>query len=222
MLNQIRHAIARQIELRKLTVASATHAVPPTPELVRSDAYTAVWRVLVPDQADRFMSARSGAINGEMFVVHLDAEAFYRAWLQSSRALRGRRSCDCVIRSTMPLDYKYRHAVTGFSHGVENPVPLAEVGAHQAGKRLHIGFTNGVTRTFWLLANRCPAFPAKVYGADSAKLLNQVAGLDPAPTPFTDVFPSHAAMDISAPLSWPGFVRPPSALCAVSAEATAP
>lgn len=205
MLNQIRYALARQVELRKL---AAPHPVPSAPELVRNDAFTAVWRVLVPGQADRFMSARSGAINGEVFFVHLDAEAFYRAWLQSSPALRGRRSCDCVIRAAMPNDYKYRHAVAGFSHGVENPVPLAEVGAHQAGRRLHIGFINGVTRTFWLLANRCPAFPAKVYGEDSARLLNQVAGLLPAPPPFADLFPPRPAT--SAPPSGPTFMPAPA------------
>lgn len=204
MLNQIRYALARQAELRKLT---APHPVPPIPELVRSEIFTAVWRVFVPGQADRFMSARSGAINGKVFVVHLDAEAFYRAWLESSPALRGRRSCDCVIRSAMLSDYKYRHAVTGFSHGVENPVPLAEVGAHQTGRRLHIGFINGVTRTFWLLANHCPAFPVKVYGEDSAMLLHQVAGLGAGPTPFTDVFPRAAIRNADGS----AFMRRPTA-----------
>lgn len=215
MLNQIRYTIARQAELRKL---AAPHPVPPIPELVRSEAFTAVWRVTVPGQADRFMSARSGAINREVFVVHLDAEAFYRAWLESSPTLRRRRSCDCVIRSAMPLDYKYRHAVAGFSHGVENPVPLAEIGAHQAGRRLHIGFINGVTRTFWLLANHCPAFPAKVYGEDSAMLLHGVAGLGAGPTPFTDVFPPRAEISVAADSA---FVRRPTARRPASNEVTA-
>ena len=90
----------------------------------------------------------------------------------------------------MPNDDKYRWAVDGFAQGPRNPVPLAEAGAYRDlnSCRLHLSFTNGVTRTFWLLANRCPAFPVKVYGSVSAKLLFQVAGLDISPLSLVELF----------------------------------
>lgn len=188
MLNKIRRSFARRRELKELDSSVMSRPKPKPPELVQLDVLKAVWRVPVPGQADRFMSADPGAINQEMFVVRVDTEAFYRAWLRSSSTGRETRSDNCLLRSEMPQDYKFKHAVQGFSHGKENPVPLAFAGAHQERDRVDIGFSNGVTRTFWLIANKAPSFPVQVHGRESAELLNKVAGLDPAPMSFAELF----------------------------------
>jgi hypothetical protein len=67
--------------------------------------------------------------------------------------------------------------VNGFSYGIDNPVPLAFVshgtatrtnvshkflwfGKQELLEQFHyVGFTNGVTRTIWLLSQGCKAFP---------------------------------------------------------------
>jgi len=55
-------------------------------------------------------------------------------------------------------------------------VPLALTGAFRfEDERVQVAFTNGITRTLWLLANQAQAFPMKVYGRESAELLNQNA-----------------------------------------------
>ncbi|ELM8940453.1 hypothetical protein Q2R95_004367 [Escherichia coli] len=188
MLNRIRRAFARRRELKELDASVVSRPRPAPAELVQVDAREAVWRVPVPGQADRFMSAKPGAINDEMFVVRVDTEAFYRAWLRSSSTGRETRSDNCLLRSEMPQDYKFKHAVQGFAHGRENPVPLAFAGAHQERDRVDIGFSNGVTRSFWLIANKAPSFPIQVHGRESAELLNKVCGLDPTPLSFSELF----------------------------------
>lgn len=73
--------------------------------------------------------------------------------LKSSSAVPVQRAGDRVCRHQMPFDYKYKWAVDGFSHGIKQPVPLAEVEAHrEPNGYFYIGFINGVTRTHWLLA----------------------------------------------------------------------
>lgn len=185
----LHHVTSRRFELHRLEKAARTHERPELPVLVWIDSSKAVWRLSVPGHGPRFMSVSSGVINQDCFVVHLDAENFYRAWLKASPAMRSCRSADCICRADMPGDYKFRWAAEGFAQGPSNPVPLAEAGVYrESNGRFHVGFSNGITRTFWLLANRCPAFPVKIYGSDSAKLLHQVVGLDTGPMPLAELF----------------------------------
>lgn len=156
--------------------------------MVRLDDDKAVWRVPVPGEDDRFMSAKSGGIDREKFVVQVDTELFYRTWLAGTSAWGKRDSADCVLRSEMPGDYKYPHAVSGFSQGRDNPVPLAEVNAWRDGSKVRVGFTNGITRTFWLIANRAPAFPVEVRGRQAAELLHRAVGFGAAPVCYEKLF----------------------------------
>ena len=61
---------------------------------------------------------------------------------------------------------KFQLAATGFSHGLPNPVPLAQVfcetgGGGKSGELpiYYVFFSNGITRTIWLLANGATTFP---------------------------------------------------------------
>ena len=176
---------ARWIELRKLDLALFRPA-PPAPQLVGLNAKEAVWRITVPNQADRFMVARSSDVDRLKYVVVVDGERFYRTWLSGDVSVG--RPDRCLLRADMPTDYKFDRAVTGFSRSAENPVPLANVDAFRKGQRIEVGFTNGITRTFWLLAHRARAFPLAVSGSDSAELMNQVAGTHTRPIQFEDLF----------------------------------
>lgn len=155
------------------------------------------WAIKVPGQKDQFMRVRSGALNSETFVVHVDTEAFYAAWLKSSPArLNGYTSTDCRLRSDMPSDRKFNDAAAGFAAGRDSPVPLAEVKADKSQQKneVHIGFTDGVTRSFWLIANRAESFPVMVRGHESAKLLSETAGAGVPPISLTDLFAQETVL----------------------------
>jgi len=184
--------IAKYVELYKLVHEVKTATKPSPPNLIGVDSRRAIWEVPIPGQASRFMSAMSGAINDEFFIVRVDTEAFYCTWLKSSPAIWERQDSDCVIRVNMPTDRKYKDAVEGFASGKENPVPLAHVEAYMDKNHARISFINGVTRSFWLIANRAPSFLVKVHGRKSAELLNQVVGLDAAPMSFNELWPKYA------------------------------
>jgi hypothetical protein len=98
---------------------------------------------------------------------------------------------------TWRSDYKFDHAVDGFSHGEKNPVPLANVSCLMARERIatmkrrwifferkvserkdkfpYVAFTNGVTRTIWLAAHHAKCFPVECHVRD-APLLQECAG----------------------------------------------
>lgn len=76
---------------------------------------------------------------------------------------------------TWRKDYKFQYAEEGFSHGITNPVPLAQVNYESTGgvqnywskltkktQQGHLSFTNGITRTIWLLAHGAKYFPVEV------------------------------------------------------------
>ncbi|CAE6958610.1 hypothetical protein R70211_06768 [Paraburkholderia domus] len=128
-------------------------------------------------------------------VVEVDAERFLDLW-------RGPLSSHCEVAhgtvDTWPSDYKFADAEEGFSEGEWNPVPLALVSCatgHEYNlvesrslfglrKRLQsvqgkqhdqLSFTNGVTRTIWLLTAGAKAFPVSCH-VDDAPLLQERAG----------------------------------------------
>jgi hypothetical protein len=107
------------------------------------------------------------------------------------------RDVAMLDESKWPTDYKYNEAVEGFSHGAENPVPLAEVSCGRISQdiveqhrrfflwksevivarkgEVFLNFTNGITRTIFLLANRAKEFPVRCE-RNAADLLRQLAG----------------------------------------------
>jgi hypothetical protein len=188
MLDKSRHFFARQFELYQLARSAKDAERPEPPALVLLTIYKAVWEIQIPNQVSRFMSVNSGGLDDELFVVQVNAEAFYHAWLKSSPAIPKKNSTDCVPRSEMFADYKYKHAANGFLGGKENPVPLAEAYACRIDKKLDIGISSGITRSFWLIANRAVSFPVEVYGREAAELLNEAVGLDSAPQSLEALF----------------------------------
>lgn len=139
---------------------------------------TATWRLVVPVAHEVLVKVDGGA-DSDRYVVHVDADAFYLGMLRSTSRLRtSEHGNTCMARHDMPHDYKFHHAVRGFEASVRSPVPLAQPAVSLDGRgRLRIGFNDGTTRTYWLLASGCRSFPVEVHGHADAQLLAQHAGL---------------------------------------------
>lgn len=156
----------------------------------------AVFRIPTARKGDVFMRAERTNYNAERkAVVEVDAERFLDLWRQP---LSSHRDIATGNASTWPSDYKYRWAEDGFAGGEENPVPLAEVSCGRSTsdlieRRRHLffftkqvviarkglpwlGFTNGITRTIWLLANGAKVFPVEC-ALDEADELQKLAGV---------------------------------------------
>lgn len=124
-------------------------------------------------------------------IVIVDAQKFLGLWRADPR--RQHEAKTNGMPDTWPNDYKYSQAVEGFSHGRDNPVPLADVSfiasirtsvsykflqfgrSERQEKVEYVAFTNGITRTIWLLTHGCAAFPVKC-GMSCARELFLAAG----------------------------------------------
>lgn len=174
-----------QGELRRLSELFKDGASAPTPEMLENTGYRAVWSIPLRDGGEAFVSAsRYPYNNDETYVVEVDADRFYYHWLKSTMESGG----DCVPVEKMPEDRKYRHAEDGFAEGRENPVPLAEVNAYELFGKDYVGFSNGVTRSFWLIAHGAKSFPVEVHGQESAQRLHQLAGVGEGPKTLEQLF----------------------------------
>jgi hypothetical protein len=85
--------------------------------------------------------------NDSRYIAIVDANKFYKEWT-------GETTESCVIGESEKK--KYADAIDGFSRGITNPVPLAEAGYYNG-----ISFTNGITRTKWLILNGALCFPVE-------------------------------------------------------------
>lgn len=165
-----------KLEIRRLRQLSTQRGKPALPELIEGHERYPVWRVNVPGREDVYMCCPYSTDDG--YVILVDALKFNVGWLQSGPGLND----SCKLRSHMSADYKFHEAVIGFKHGIVNPVPLAEVSYLEWGRRSGIRFTNGMTRTFWLLAHDAPAFPVFTSCQYSIDTIYAIAGLsEPLP-----------------------------------------
>lgn len=131
-----------------------------------------IWRIDIPGKRYVYMSS----VDSDCVTV-VNASRFYYYWLRQSLGQDRGDPAACVPKSKMKDDYKYHDAEEGFSHGLANPVPVAAIGCYLRNGKPCIGFTNGVTRTFWLISNGCKAFPIDAGDVESAQLLNRFCGV---------------------------------------------
>lgn len=113
-------------------------------------------------------------------IVIVDAEKFLAAWKAYPFY---KEPVSLMDEQGWRQDYKFESAKDGFSHGIENPVPLANIGVHPPrGENgcTSVAFTNGITRTIWLLANGASAFPIECSAAEAAAL-HAAAGIEEFP-----------------------------------------
>lgn len=168
----------QKLESQRVTEQLENHIDAQVPKLFAMNNKSAKWQIEMSDGTVRFMSNQFTAVDDEFYLVHVDALRFYQYWLNSSIAhVDKHRSINCLVKKLMHTDYKYHRAVIGFSKGSSNPVPVAQVSAENKNGTPYLGFVNGVTRSFWLLANEAKSFPVEVHYERSAKELFNAAGV---------------------------------------------
>ena len=140
------------------------------------------------------MQAELPHMEDHYVVVMVDADRFVELWRQP---LSSHQDVAVNTPETWPNDYKYADAVSGFSQGAENPVPLAQVSCWRSPcdvveyktrfrfftRKVVVGragdpclsFVNGVTRTIYLLSNGARSFPI-LCKRPAADLLVELAG----------------------------------------------
>jgi hypothetical protein len=179
MFGAMRRKWIWQREIR-LAEAAVSRRPPPAPaQLVGVEPNTATWRLAVPSQPDVLVKVDGGWDDADRYVVHVNADAFYLAMLRTVRVLRtSAHGSTCMARRDMPRDYKYAKAAACFAQSATNPVPLAQPAISLDMKgNLQVDFNDGITRTYWLLANNCSSFPVEVHGRSQAYLLTRSAGV---------------------------------------------
>lgn len=172
--------LQRLREIRRVQAAIASGLRPTPAALIDVRNGAATWRLSVPSAAHEVLVKVDGCpSDGGRYVVHVDAQAFYLGMMRSTPTLRtSEHGNTCMARQDMPRDYKFHHAVRGFQHSARSPVPLAQPAVDLDGAgRLRVDFIDGMTRTYWLLANSCSSFPVEVHGQAEARLLAARAGV---------------------------------------------
>lgn len=157
------------IELKRIAELPRT---PVIPEIVLIKDRKIVWRIALSPTRSAFLSEEVPNF-GKKFVAYVHGGKFYRQWRRQS-LLRPGDFQGCPRVDDMDRDYKYPSAVRGFTHGRANPVPLADIVFLKG-----IGFTNGITRTLWLIRNGAQSFPVATSCEESSLRLARELGVSP-------------------------------------------
>lgn len=130
-------------------------------------------------------------------VVVVDSKKFLQLWRNDRHGIHVEQANGCP--EIWQKERKYPAATNRFSHGYDNPVPLAYVsfgkgdrsiisykflwfGRGERQEQFHyVKFTNGVTRTIWLLSHGCAAFPVECEMPGAQELHRMAAAPE---TPF--------------------------------------
>lgn len=173
---------------------------PITPDFVRRslNGAEAVWNVPLGDGGFAFMCVReSNYYNDRRHVVMVDAQKLLQLWRQEPYSIHADVSHGSP--SSWMHDYKYEGAAAGFAHGMQNPVPLAQVACrvheehmpvferrwglfrrcvgYESHRLPYVSFGDGITRTIWLLTNGAVRFPVEC-SESSARVLAEAAGVE--------------------------------------------
>jgi hypothetical protein len=138
----------------------------------------AIFSVPLRDREPAFMRVDETPYENEKRgVVIVEARKFLKLW--RAYPYKTHREIARGNPHTWRQDYKFKDAVEGFSYGIKNPVPLAQVeyaevkllsvsykflwfGRQEQTKHVrYVSFINGITRTIWLLSHGCTAFPVE-------------------------------------------------------------
>lgn len=151
-----------------------------------------VFTVPLPQKGPVFMSMRITDYGRDnLGIVIVDARQFLGLWRSEPNS--SHREVANGSPATWLHDDKYSRAAEGFSHGRENPVPLADIsygtvtrtsvtqkwlrfgGSEHQEQIQYVAFSDGITRTIWLLTQGCLAFPVKCRMPDARELFRIAA-----------------------------------------------
>jgi len=176
--------LLRQQELERIDAELAgLQKLPPTkiPQLVPNHGSGVVWRISVPGGAEVFMKLNGDMRGGQSdFVVYVRGLAFYRSWLAFDGVYYS-----CPLQRDMSSDYKFKDAAACFIQSLDCPIPIANLSLRIRENGFNLEFSEGITRTLWLLANNVEVFPVLCHNLASASLLASKAGVvEPVPVPM--------------------------------------
>jgi hypothetical protein len=157
----------------------------------------AIYEIELKKHENVYMSvAKTNHMNDERCVVIVDSEKLLELWRREPYGIHSDISMGNI--ETWKNDRKYLHAEKGFSFGISNPVPLANIVCHknieskpvyerrylffkkivrfEERKYDYVAFVNGITRTIWLLAHGAKCFPIECGIKEGAGRLAEVAG----------------------------------------------
>jgi hypothetical protein len=132
-----------------------------------------VFEVPLPNSDPVYMSMYLSEFMFENFgIVIVDAQRFLRLWQADPRGRQRNLAYGNPV--TWPTDTKYRSVADVFAEGRENPVPLACVG-FSSEETEYVTFTDGITRTIWLLTHGCAAIPVRCRASRARELFMAAA-----------------------------------------------
>ena len=136
------------------------------------------------DRGRVYLSAESNEYNdSHKLIVFVDSSRFLELWQNEPTQAEAKLAHG--NKEVWEADYKFHYADEGFSHGIDDPVPLAYPTCEVSSEfGPHSGFINGITRTIWLLAHGAASFPVEANN-ECAVNLNKYAGVG------KDVLPAY-------------------------------
>jgi hypothetical protein len=138
-----------------------------------------VLTVDLPHSKQVFMKAHRFQYSNEpQSVVQVLTKSFLEFWRRNPNGIHSEVANGNP--ETWVHHYKYKNAALGFAEGKFNPVPCAEVFCEMEkgidGKdQMTLTFSNGITRTIWLVSNGCIEFPI-VCATSQSEILWENAG----------------------------------------------
>lgn len=144
-----------------------------------------LYQITLADRSRVYMRLSDGDFRRDSkFVVIVDSERFLQLWRNSDYEAHWEIAHGTPV--SWRLDYKFKDALQGFTKGIVNPVPLADVSCYLdtkkslfgvTEKKWCVGFTNGITRTIYLLSCGAKSFPVMCLGKEEAHNLHAQAGV---------------------------------------------
>lgn len=156
--------------------------------IVRADKFLQLWKNYSDDTWEkRRKDAKRNRLK-DVFSLMMSKVGYYDYWAAQSDM--NNPKYDYLLQLAYENEANWRRfrkfpeAERCFSWGITNPVSLALSGCYQTKSgNFGSGFSNGVTRTIWLLANGAKEFPVLSFENGSTLLL-QHAGADCVPSVF--------------------------------------
>lgn len=135
-----------------------------------------VFTLLLPDGREVYMREALNYHEDSGFIVFVDSTRFESVWFKCAGEYSPHLHLARGTKSHRINDYKFGNADDAFSLSKDCPVKLAFLGVNGYQKP-NISFTDGVTRTVWLLVHGASSFPVYVYREKDAQHVHQFVGL---------------------------------------------
>lgn len=154
------------------------------PVVVENCKSRIIWSVPLSGRDPVYMTAaRSNYRNDRRFVVFVKARHFYAHWRAALMLDPARRYGGGDVRGApqrfedIERDRKYAGQDRIWAKGLDAPVPLAKPVCNEY---QHVDFTDGITRTLWLIRNGAAIFPVEA-GWHDYEALHELVGVEDMP-----------------------------------------